>query len=51
METGEKIIIMEDLSLKGIQSGYFFGPGSPLNWGKDLTVLLSHVPSLGDLSI
>lgn len=35
-ETGNKIIIMEDLSTKGIQSGYFFGPGSPLNWGKNL---------------
>ena len=27
-------IIMEDL--RGVQSGYFFGPYSPLNWGKDL---------------
>lgn len=50
METGEKVIIMEDLSLRGIQSGYFFGPGSPLNWGKDLPVLLSHVPFHGNLS-
>ena len=22
----------------GIQCGYFFGPGSPLNWDKDLKV-------------
>lgn len=35
METGEKLIVMEDLSQKACQSGLFFGPGSPLNWGKD----------------
>ena len=35
LSTGEKEIIMQDLT-DGIQSGYFFGPGSPLNWGKDL---------------
>ncbi|CAJ1354047.1 unnamed protein product, partial [Effrenium voratum] len=34
LTTGEKHIIMEDL--RGVQSGYFFGPYSPLNWGKDL---------------
>lgn len=33
--SGHKEIIMEDLT-KGIQCGYFFGPGSPLNWDKDL---------------
>jgi hypothetical protein len=35
MTTGAKLLIMEDLS-DAVQSGYFFGPGSPLNWGKDL---------------
>ena len=35
LSTGEKEIIMQDLS-EGIQSGYFFGPGSPHNWDKDL---------------
>lgn len=45
MSTGEKYIIFEDLS-DAVQTGYFFGPGSPLNWGKDLIAeqkSLSHV--------
>ena len=33
--TGEKVIVMEDLK-DATQSGYFFGPGSPLNHGKNL---------------
>ena len=36
LETGQKEIILEDLK-DGIQSGYFFGAFSPLNWGKDLS--------------
>ncbi len=36
---------MEDLSAHGIQSGYFFGPGSPINWGKDLPAILAKVPA------
>lgn len=35
MTTGAKTIVMEDLSVGCVQSGYFFGAGSPLNWGKD----------------
>lgn len=35
METGVKVIIMQDMS-SFIQAGYFFGPGNPTNWGKDL---------------
>lgn len=35
-ETGIKYILMEDLSKDSIQSGYFFGSYSPLNWGKTL---------------
>jgi hypothetical protein len=35
MQTGNKTLIMEDLS-ECVQSGYFFGPTSPLNYGKDL---------------
>ena len=35
LDTGEKIIIMEDLK-DVTQTGYFFGPGSPLNHEKDL---------------
>ena len=40
-KTGEKVLVMEDLS-NAIQTGYFFGPGSPLNWGKDLTALTAR---------
>ena len=38
MDTGLKDILMQDLSA-AVQSGYFFGPFSPLNWGKDLSAL------------
>lgn len=41
METGSFRILMEDLSGCAVQSGYFFGPGSPHNWGKDLAALTS----------
>ena len=41
MSTGEKTLILEDLSSSCVQSGYFFGPGSPLNWGKDLPAQLA----------
>jgi len=40
MSTGGKTIILEDLSIDCIQSGYFFGQGSPLNWNKDLNAIL-----------
>jgi hypothetical protein len=40
-KTGEKYMLLEDLSDYMIQSGYFFGPGSPHNWGKDLDKLTS----------
>ena len=44
MATGKKLIVMEDLTdLKAIQAGYFFGSGSPHNWGKDLDSLTKHV--------
>jgi hypothetical protein len=42
-ETGEKLLLMEDLG-DTIQTGYFFGPGSPLNWGKDLSALTATAP-------
>jgi len=38
MKTGLKDLIMEDLT-HAAQCGHFFGPGSPLNWGKDLDTL------------
>jgi hypothetical protein len=39
MDTGLKDILMQDLS-SAVQSGYFFGPFSPHNWGKDLPSLM-----------
>ncbi len=39
MESGLKDILMQDLS-SAVQSGYFFGPFSPHNWGKDLPSLM-----------
>lgn len=41
MATGEKTVILEDLSATSVQSGYYFGPGSPHNWNKDLVALMS----------
>lgn len=35
MASGDKVILLQDLS-NLVQSGYFFGGGSPLNWGKNL---------------
>lgn len=35
MTTGDKVILLEDLGHL-VQTGYFFGGGSPLNWGRDL---------------
>jgi hypothetical protein len=45
METGKETILMEDLS-KGVQSGYFFGPGNPMNWGKQLSALTEDYPDV-----
>lgn len=38
METGEKFILLEYLS-NCVQVGYLCGPGSPLNWNKDIDEL------------
>jgi len=35
MSSGQKLILLEDIK-DGVQAGYFFGPGSPHNWTKDL---------------
>jgi hypothetical protein len=48
MKTGEKVMVFEDLSNRGTQSGHFFGHHSPLNWGKDLELLtqpVTHKPT------
>ena len=44
-ESGEKVMLMEDLSNDGIDSRFYFGPGSPLNRGKDLAALTSKFPN------
>jgi hypothetical protein len=40
--SGQKVLLMEDLSATTVQSGWFFGSGSPLNWGKDLPAVLAE---------
>lgn len=40
METGEKAILMEDLSSSCLDSGVLFGPGNPNNWNRDLPALI-----------
>ncbi|KAJ1378923.1 hypothetical protein B484DRAFT_441089, partial [Ochromonadaceae sp. CCMP2298] len=50
METGFKFIILEDLG-ECMQSGYFFGPGSPLNWGKDLAQETAKMPPVQPRSV
>lgn len=52
MSTGDKALVMEDLSGACVQSGYFFGSGSPLNWGKSLTELIAqHRPDGCDVTM
>ena len=37
LDRGAKVVVMEDLEAAGgVQAGLLFGPGSPLNWGRDL---------------
>ena len=43
MNTGIRTILMKDLSEEYVQSGYFFGSHSPLNWGKDVETLSKEV--------
>ena len=50
METGEKVVVMEDLSAAGaVQLGFVFGaagawPGNPNNWGRDTLKALTTLP-------
>ena len=50
MTTGFKVMLMEDLSSFSVQSGYFFGTGTPLNWGLDLPSLTARAPNGAHLS-
>jgi len=45
MTTGEKILVLQDLK-DYVQSGYFFGPYSPHNWGRDLSVYTAKAPNV-----
>ena len=42
MTTGEKVVIMEDLSDASVDSGVFFGPGNPNNWKRDLNAMAAR---------
>jgi hypothetical protein len=50
MSTGEKTILFEDLT-DCVQAGYFCGPYSPHNWGKDLEKLTERCPDFDVVSI
>lgn len=44
-ETGQKVVLMEDLSSsspKYVDSGILFGPGNPNNWKRDLDAMIAH---------
>ncbi len=44
MKTGEKVILMEDLSSASptyVDSGILFGPGNPNNWKRDLNDMIA----------
>lgn len=44
-ETGEKVILMEDLSSSSpayVDSGILFGPGNPNNWKRDLDKMIAQ---------
>jgi hypothetical protein len=52
--TGIKIVALEDLATpdrQGVQSGYFFGPNSVINWGKDLAALTANFPQVGERAV
>lgn len=42
MESGSKLILMEDLSESYIDSGILFGPGNPNNWDRDLPARIAQ---------
>eukprot|EP00960_Hanusia_phi_P040628 754575-Hanusia_phi.AAC.3 len=44
-ETGERTLMMEDLRGRAVLSGYFFGMGSPLNWGRNLDEQMKRINS------
>ncbi len=60
METGKKIVLMEDLSSSSpryVDSGILFGPGNPNNWKRDLNGMITkeygndHKDTCGDTDI
>lgn len=51
MKTGQKDILIEDLSLKGCQSGLLFGSKVPINYGRDVPSIVSEVFTLHNSKI
>jgi len=49
-DLGTKHILMEDLS-SCVQSGQLFGPGSPLNWGKDLDAAVKKCAGISPVRV
>lgn len=49
MQAGRKVILTE--LVEGIQAGYFFGPGSPHNAGKDLAALTARAPAVTEAAV
>lgn len=45
MDDGSRTLVMEDLRNRAVQSGLLFGPGSPLNWGRDLDAASARLPA------
>jgi hypothetical protein len=50
-EQGTKTILMDDLAAGYCQAGLFFGPGSVLNWGKDLEALTDGFDTAGAFNV
>lgn len=50
MNTGAKALLMNDLS-NSIQSGYYYGPYSPHNWGKDLSSITGIADEAGRIEL
>jgi hypothetical protein len=49
MLSGKKVVIME--MINGVQAGYFYGPSSLHNWGKDLKALTAPYGALDERTV
>jgi hypothetical protein len=48
LETGAKVIVLEDLSASCVQLGRLFGKGNPNNWGVELEAATRRAPAALD---